>query len=173
MRSYDFQLISKNMSHHDLLETFSEDYLLLFSWLNQDLTCNLPSSCLPIFQVIAREIVCAGAGCYWAYGPSLRMLQIVSLHTLAKSLNYQLDPDILIKESIEGFRRSEHLLEFVLTTEWIQTLEPSYCYYFDQLRRLLSLVRQSVEQLELIQYAAELELMDPVSKPSEPPASIV
>ena len=173
MRAYDFQLISKNMSHHDWLETFSNDYLLLFSWINQDITSHLPPSCLPIFQVIAREMICAGAGCYWAYGPSLRVLQTVSLHPLAKSLNYQLEPDILIKESIESFRRSEHVLDFILTTDWIQNLDPSYSYYFDQLHRLLSLVRQSVEQLELLQYAAELDVMGLTSRAPEPPSNVV
>lgn len=173
MRGYDFQLIAKNMNHSDLLETFSQDYLLLFSWINRDIISNLPDSSLPIFQVIAQEIICAGAGCYWAYGPALRTLQVVSLHALAQRLNYQLEPDILVQESIEGFRRSEHVLEFILGTDWIQTLSPEYSYYFDQLRRLVSLVRQSVEQLELIHYAADLELIDPTAKPSSPPANVI
>lgn len=173
MRGYDIQLVDKDLSLLDLLKTFSDDYLLLFSWLHRDIVSNLPENSSPIFHVIAQEIVCAGAGCYWAYGPGLRELQKVSLHALAKRFNYQLDPDILVLESIESFRRSEHLLEFLMTSDWIQALDPTYSYYFDQLRRLVSMVRQSVEQIELMHYADETKLLETGTKPASPPANVL
>lgn len=169
MRGYDLHLINKQLTQKDLLQMFCDDYLLLFAWIHQDIISHLPDSCLPVFQVIAQEIICAGAGCYWAYGPDLSGLQVVSLHDYAKRLNYQLEPDILLEESIETFRRSEHMLSFILATDWTSELDASYSYYFDQLKRLIALVRQSAEQLELLHYAAETKPFAHQAIPTSPP----
>jgi len=168
MKRYDLLVIPKDLGHQDLFETFSRDYLLLFSWINQDLEITLPNASLSLFQVVAREIICAGAGLYWTYGPSLRHLQEVSLHPLAKLLNYQLDCSLLAMESIEGLRRTENLLELMLASGWGECINTQHFYYFDQLQRLLAVVRQSAEQIELLNYATELEL--PFDRPIPPSA---
>lgn len=157
MKAYDVQYIANDKQPRKWDSEFTQAYLHLFSWINHDLNAMQTKDYFPLFDIIKKEIILAGASYYWAYGPSMAALQTVSLHPYAKHLNYRLEPHILVDEGVAIIRRCEHLLAALLEY-WLEEMTSGHYYYIEQTQQLLAIVRQIAEQLELIQFAAVTEL---------------